>query len=101
MSLETEGASFPSKYQQIKWIVSRQLISPVPQKTQQRGTAATGKDAFQRPRDARKEDSPKLLIWIEITEDLEEGKQSPQRNNCAACAAKFWPLPRSRYKLTS
>ena len=28
MSLETEGASFPSKYQQIRWIVSRQLIEP-------------------------------------------------------------------------
>ena len=32
MSCDTVGESFPSKYQQIKWIVSRQLISPVPQK---------------------------------------------------------------------
>ena len=31
MSCDTVGESFPSKYQQIKWIVSRQLISPVPQ----------------------------------------------------------------------
>ena len=32
MSCDTVGESFPSKYQQIKWIVSLQLISPVPQK---------------------------------------------------------------------
>jgi len=30
MSCDTDGESFPSKYQQIKWIVSLQLISPVP-----------------------------------------------------------------------
>ena len=30
MSCDTVGESFPSKYQQIKWIVSLQLISPVP-----------------------------------------------------------------------
>ena len=32
MSRDTVGESFPSKYQQIKWIVSLQLISSVPQK---------------------------------------------------------------------
>ena len=32
MSCDTVGESFPSKYQQIKWIVSLQLISSVPQK---------------------------------------------------------------------
>src|SRR5258708_14139449 len=30
MSCDTVGESFPSKYQQIRWIVSLQLISPVP-----------------------------------------------------------------------
>src|ERR1700757_1442675 len=30
MSCDTDGESFPSKYQQIRWIVSLQLISPVP-----------------------------------------------------------------------
>src|SRR5258708_38500743 len=32
MSCDTVGESFPSKYQQIKWIVSLQLISSIPQK---------------------------------------------------------------------
>src|SRR6266550_8779518 len=31
ISLSTDAESRPSKYQQIKWIVSLQLISPVPQ----------------------------------------------------------------------
>jgi hypothetical protein len=30
ISLATGGESLPSKYQQIKWIVSRQLITAVP-----------------------------------------------------------------------
>jgi hypothetical protein len=30
MSFDTEGDSFPSKYQQIKWIVSLQLMTNAP-----------------------------------------------------------------------
>ena len=36
MSRDTDGASFPSKYQQIKWIVSRQLMLTNPQQTLRR-----------------------------------------------------------------
>src|SRR5205807_7217773 len=36
ISPSTEAESRPSKYQQIKWIVSLQLISPVPQDAQKR-----------------------------------------------------------------
>jgi|GEM_PF-4240318 len=42
MSFETEGASFPSKYQQIRWIVSRQLMEPTLSKTRLRMKNSAG-----------------------------------------------------------
>src|SRR5260370_29753425 len=49
ISLSTDDESRPSKYQQIRWIVSLQLIIPVPQVTLQPLRAPPAECAFAAP----------------------------------------------------
>src|SRR5208283_5742626 len=66
ISTWTPGESFPSKYIQIKWIVSRQLIPGIPQVPRRRPWLVANRSAFVEPNRKRSAGLANLLNVIAL-----------------------------------